>query len=512
MESRSYEYDVIVYGGNAAGIMAGVQAVRMGLRTIVLEPGVRLGGLTTGGLGATDAGDPAAIGGLSQEFYERLARAYGRPGLVWRFEPKAALNVLEDIMAEYGLTAVTKARLLEHGGVDKQDNRIRSITLESGEVYSGKVFIDATYEGDLMARAGVAYIVGREGNEVYGEANNGIRRLAKLEPRIDPYRVPGDPQSGLLARVNPNPGGKPGDGDGKTQAYNYRMCLTDDPDNRLPIEKPADYREEDYEILFRLLEQGYTGPFFKLTMMPNRKTDSNNTGMFSTDYIGMSHAFAEAGYAQREELMKRHETYQKGLVWTLQHHPRVPEAIRSQYAPWGLPRDEFAESGHWPSQLYVRESRRMLGERVVTEHTVNGSEFVGDPVGLGSYAMDSHYTQYCLDEEGDVCVEGGFFVSVQAPFAISYKAIVPKRSECGNLLVPICLSSTHAAYGSIRMEPVFMVLGQSAGAAAALAAASGGAVQDVDYTELRSILDRDGQILDLGEGYVTPPGTTGNPL
>ena len=505
-------YDVVVYGGNAGGIAAGVQVARMGLKPLVLEPGGRIGGLTTGGLGATDAGDPAGVGGFAKEFYERLARNGGREGMMWRFEPKAALRVLEECVEEYGVCVRTGVRLAEQGGVGLEGKRIVSLTLESGELIRGRVFIDASYEGDLMAGAGVSYTVGREGNDQYGELNNGIRQPKRIAPVIDPYRIPGDPASGLLARVNENAGGTIGGGDRKVQAYNYRMCLTDDPNNLVPISKPEHYNEEDYEILFRMLEAGYRKQIFKLTMMPGRKTDSNNMGAFSTDYIGMNYDYAEADYATRKAIEAAHETYQQGLVWTLQNHPRVPEEVRGFYRPWGLPKDEFTDNGHWPSQLYVREARRMLGERVMTERTVRGEMPDHDPVGLGSYAIDSHYTQYCLDDEGYLCVEGGFMASVKAPFPISYRAIVPRGEECENLLVPVCLSASHAAYGSIRMEPAFMVLGQSAGAAAALTARRGGKVQELPYPELRKALDQAGQILDLGAGYVTPPETTGNPL
>lgn len=512
MSTQTTTYDVVIYGGNSAGIAAGIQAVRMGLRTIVIEPGIRIGGLTTGGLGATDAGDPATIGGFSKHFYERLAVKYDRPGLVWRFEPKVALEVFQDLIRETGLEVKLGDRLKEEGGVYKQQNRIASITLESNLTYYGTVFIDTTYEGDLMAKAGISYVTGREGNEEYGEINNGIRKPIRLKAPVDPYRIPGDPSSGLLNRINRDPGGPIGAGDAKTQSYNYRMCLTNEPSNRVEVTKPEGYQEDDYELLLRLLESGYDQLLFKLTMMPGGKTDSNNTGQCSTDYIGMSHEYPEATYARRAQLELDHKTYQLGLIWTLQNHPRVPEAIRAVYAPWGLPKDEFLESGHWPSQLYVRESRRMRGDAVITENTVRRQESVDDPVGMGSYAMDSHYTQYCLDDEGYVCTEGGFMASVKSPFPISYRAIVPKREECDNLLVPICLSATHAAYGSIRMEPVFMVLGQSAATAAAIAVRNSQAVQDVSYSELRPLLEANGQVLDLGDDYVTPPGTSGNPL
>lgn len=512
MQKHMREYDVVVYGGNAAGIMAGVQASRMGMRVLAVEPSIRLGGLTTGGLGATDAGDPLAIGGLSREFYNRLGDYYGRPGPVWRFEPSAALRVLEDYIRESGIEVLTGRRLKERSGVVMDGTRIAALELESGEVCKAHIFIDATYEGDLMAWAGVSYTVGREGNGVYGEANNGIRLPAPLVPHVDPYRIPGVPESGLLDRVNPDPGGEMGDGDGKTQAYNYRMCLTDNPDNRVLVERPEGYREADYEILFRLLEQGYEGLVFKLTLMPGEKTDSNNTGSFSTDYIGMNHDYPEASYARRQEIAKAHEVYQKGLIWTLQHHPRVPEAVRRKHAPWGLPKDEFPESGHWPSQLYVREARRMRGEAVVTERMVKRLEAVDDSVGMGSYSMDSHCTQYCLDSAGRLCAEGGFMAGVPVPFPISYKTLVPRREECTNLLVPVCLSSSHAAYGSIRMEPVFMVLGQAAGTAAALAAQGGMSVQEVPYDRLRPLLDAQGLVVELDPDYITPPEVSGNPL
>jgi len=506
-------YDIVVYGGTSAGIMAAVQAARMGMRVVVIEPGVRIGGLTASGLGATDAGDPAAIGGLARQFYERVGRYYGREGLVWRFEPKAALDVFQSYAAEHRIPVRCRERLDLAAGVRRNGTRIEAIRTESGRTYAGSVFIDATYEGDLMAAAGVSHVIGREANAEFGETLNGIRTLAPLPHPVDPYRVKGDPASGLLPRVNASPGGAVGEGDCKTQAYNFRMCLTNDPLNRVAIDKPPGYREAEYELLFRLIEQGCEELFFKLTMMPGNKTDSNNsTPWCSTDYIGGNVLYPEADYRVREEICRAHERYQRGLVWTLQHHPRVPEHIREVYKPWGLPRDEFIENRHWPPVLYVREARRMRGEAVVTEHTALGREAVPDAIALGSYAMDSHTVQYCVGGDGTVHTEGHFFVRVPAPFPISYRAIVPKRAECGNLLVPVCLSATHAAYGSVRMEPVFMILGQSATIAAAIAVERGRAVQDVDYGDWRRAADACGIITDLGEDYATPEGTTGNPL
>jgi hypothetical protein len=349
-----------------------------------------------------------------------------------------------------------------------------------------------------MAAAGVSYFVGREANSRYNETINGVKSLLSVSAiypeGIDPYRIKGDPSSGLLPRVRPDHGIPEGEGDKGVQAYNYRMCLTDVPENRVPIERPAGYDEAEYEIVFRAIEIG-TKDFFKLDLMPNRKTDSNNNGFVSTDFVGMSEDYPEADYGTRERLAKAHEQWQRGLVWTLQNHPRVPEAMRKFYAPWGLPKDEFTDTGHWPHQLYIREARRMVADYVVTENTAMGRETASDPVGLGSYSMDSHATRHTLSPKGFVKNEGGMFVKLPAPYGISYRSIVPRRGECGNLLVPVCASATHAAYGSMRMEPVFMVLGQSAATAACLALDRGIALQDLPYEPLRESLLSDGQIL-----------------
>ncbi len=490
-------YDIVIYGGTAAGIAAAVQARRMGKSTVVIEQGRRIGGLTSGGLGDTDIGMKQAIGGLSLEFYRRVARKYSQDEARWLFEPKVALEVLQDWVAENDIEVAYGERLDLQDGVTKQGNTIVSIRMESGTVFRGKAFIDASYEGDLMGKAGISYMVGRESNSQYGETLNGIRHGSEneLPPGIDPYVVKGVPSSGLLRRVNPHPGGNHGDGDAKLQAYNFRMCLTNNPDNRLEIEKPEGYDEADYEILFRAIEQGQRSKFFKLNRVTSDKTDSNNNSGISTDYNGMNHSYAEADYRTREHIWDAHRLYQQGYVWTIQNHPRVPEDIRAVYKPWGLPRDEFVDSGHWSPQLYIRESRRMIGEYVVTEHVVRLKESVPDSIGMGSFAMDSHHTQYYVNEDGHVSTEGGFYVKLAAPYPISYRAILPKRAECTNLIVPVCVSATHAAYGSIRMEPVFMILGQSAAAAASLALDTDGIVQNVRYEHLRSILHQENQVL-----------------
>lgn len=492
------QYDIVIYGGTAAGIMAAVQAKKMGKNAVVIEPSQRIGGLTTGGLGDTDFGMKEAIGGLSLEFYKRVAQKYSHDGACWLFEPKVALEVLQDLVAEHNIEVIYGERLRLKDEVTKKGSKIISICMESGNLYQGKVFIDATYEGDLMGKSGVSYFVGRESNSQYGETLNGIHpgnELNELPSGIDPYVIKGVPSSGLLLRVNPHRGGNMGDGDTKLQAYNFRMCLTNNPDNRLEIEKPEGYNEADYEILFRAIEQGQSSKFFKLNMVTSDKTDSNNNSGISTDYNGMNHSYAEADYLEREHMWHAHRLYQQGYVWTIQNHPRVPEEIRAVYKPWGLPLDEFIETGHWTPQLYIRESRRMISDYVVTEHVVRLEKPVLDSVGMGSFAMDSHHTQYYVNEDGHVSTEGGFYVKLKAPYQISYQAIVPKRTECTNLIVPVCVSATHAAYGSIRMEPVFMILGQSAAAAAVLALDTDGIVQNVKYEQLHSLLVQENQVL-----------------
>lgn len=491
-------YDLVIYGGTSAGIAAAVQAKRMGQRAVVLEPTFRLGGLSSGGLGDTDFGVKSAIGGLALEFYERLGRKYGQEEAVWMFEPKMASAVFQDWVDEYGIDVRYGERLALPDGVSKTENRIDAVRMESGRVYEGRMFMDAGYEGDLMKAAGVSYATGREANRVYGERYNGIQTAAavknQLPPGIDPYRTKGVPSSGLLPGVNPDAGGEDGEGDGRIQAYCYRMCLTDDPNNRMMVERPERYDERDYELMFRAIEQGQTR-FFKLRMLPNRKTDSNNDFGFSTDYIGYNYDYPEGDYAARERIAAAHETYQKGLLWTLRHHPRVPEDIRRFYRDWGLPLDEFADYGHWTPQLYIRESRRMVGATVMNENHVFLRTPAEDSIGMGSYTMDSHNVQRHVHRDGYVVNEGDVQIKLQAPYPIGYGSIVPKEEECGNLFVPVCLSASHIAYGSIRMEPVFMALAQSAATAAALAIDGDVAAQRVPYAALRKRLIEDGQVL-----------------
>jgi len=518
------EVDVVVYGGTSAGVVAAVQAAKMGKSVVLVGPDRHLGGLSSSGLGYTDSGNTKAVGGLAREFYERLYRHYSAPDAwrwqqmsafsnegqgsrsrvdsekaMWTFEPHVAEAVFNAWLAEHRIPVYREEWLDRASGVAKADGRIVSVRMLSGREFRAKMFIDATYEGDLMAAAGCSYHVGREANSVYGETWNGVQlegikhhRHYFMSP-VSPYVVPGDPQSGVLPYVSTEPPGKNGEGDRRVQAYCYRTCLTRNPANRAPFPKPANYNPANYELLLRELLTGRKDFFEKFDMIPNLKTDTNNHGAFSSDFIGMNYAYPEASYAERREILKAHENYQKGYYYFVANDPRVPAAIREEMAQWGLAADEFMDNGHWPHQIYVREARRMIGEHVMTEHDTLSTRVVSDPVGMGSYTLDSHNVQRYITPEGFVQNEGDVGVHTKGPYKIAFGSIVPKRSECRNLLVPVCVSSSHIAYGSIRMEPVFMILGQSAATAAAHAIDEGRPVQEIDYARLRERLLADRQ-------------------
>ena len=529
------EFDVVIYGSSPAAITAAIEAQDLGKTAVIVSPETRIGGLTTGGLGQTDIGNKSAFGGLALKFYRDVADYYkdeknwkwqkrsdylpdgqcrGTKGedSMWTFEPSAALNILTRWAKERKLV-IRRGEHLDRSakGVEKKGGRIVAIKTLSGKTYRGKMFVDATYEGDLLAAAGCSYAVGRESNATYGETINGNAPNAtkcwnhNFRPGVDPYVVKGDPKSGLMPNVEPfDPNAKSGDGDKRVQAYCFRMCLTDVPENRIPFAKPAGYRELDYELLFRNFEAGESSdgkmPWIN-SKMPNRKTDTNNRSAFSSDFIGRNWAWPEASYEEREKILREHLDYQRGLMWTLANHPRVPEAVRKEVSRWGTCKDEFADGlgDGWQRQLYVREGRRLVGDYVMTEHNCRGERTASRPVSLGAYGMDSHHVRRIVTKEGFVRNEGNVEDRVMAdgktrfpPYPIDYGAIVPKRAECGNLLVPVCLSASHIAFGSIRMEPVFFSLGQVAGASAAIAIDSGKSVQDVDYPTLRARLLTDG--------------------
>jgi hypothetical protein len=532
--------DVVFYGATAAGVMGAIQAHRSGLKTVVISPSERIGGMTTGGLGATDFGSKTSVSGLAKEFYQRIYETYLEPSrwvhetrdefvmrhpdtvsedlkMQWFFEPKVALEVLEKMLAETGVE-IWKGVDLAEGGVLKSGNTITGLRLSDGRELQGKMFVDTSYEGDLMAAAGVPYVTGREANSEFHEELNGIRvNDRKKTGSISPFIIPGDRSSGLLPLVEGKRPGADGEGDHRVQAYNYRMCLTDAEVNRRPVEKPANYDPKLYELAARWIlahpKATLGKSLFKLTPMPNRKTDSNNQGPFSTDFVGMSYDYAEADRGRREEVARAHRDYIQGFLWFLGNDPRIPASLRAEVSRWGLPKDEFEKNGNWPTQLYVREARRMRGGYVVSQSDAEKKTVAEDPVALAAYAMDSHSVSRFVDEDGLLSIEGAFWRGVK-PFGISYKAIIPQAEHCANLLVPVCLSSTHAAYGSIRMEPVFMMLSQAAALAAALAVNDAVPVQSVNYDKLRKNLDDAGLVYEWRSSGQTAavPAASSEPL
>ncbi len=501
VRSEIITMDVCVFGGTSAGVIAAVQTAKLGRCAIVVEPGRHLGGLTSGGLGFTDIGNKSAIGGLSREFYRSLGKHYGRDE-AWTFEPSVAEREFYALLAEAKVIARFNQRL---ASVKKSGARIVEISTEGGDVYRAKMFVDATYEGDLMAKAGVSYFVGREANATYGETLDGVRGTTPKHQflvAVDPYVKPGDAASGLLPFIQAEPLGREGDGDRCVQAYNLRLCLTKNPANRKPIDAPANYDPSKYELLGRYFEAiaaaGKTltlKQLIKIDLVTPEKTDINNNGAFSTDFIGGSYPWPEARYAEREKIYREHLDYVRGFLTYLATSPRVPASIRAEMGEWGLTKDEFTDSGGWPHQLYVREARRMISDFVMSEKNCRRVEVIDDAVGLAAYNMDSHNARRIV-RDGHVENEGDVQVPPMSPYPISYRAIVPKSGECENLFVPVCLSASHIAYGSIRMEPVFMILGQSSATAAVQAIDEGVAVQRIDYPKLRARLLADGQLLE----------------
>jgi hypothetical protein len=524
---QEFEADVIVYGGTSSAVMAAVQVKRMGGSVIMVSPDVHLGGLSSGGLGFTDTGNKEVIGGLSKAFYQRLYSHYqqdsawtwqsrseygnkgqhtvaldGETNSMWIFEPHVAEKVFEDFVRENAVS-VHRNVLLDRSasGIELQERKITSFKTLNGNTYKGKMFIDATYEGDLMAAANVTYTVGRESNIQYGEQWNGVQTEVyhhqhQFRYKIDPYKIRGDKSSGLLPEVSPDPPGEYGSADRKLQAYCFRLCMSNHPDNRVPFPKPEGYDAHRYEVLKRLFEAGWRDVFSKFDPIPNQKTDTNNHGPFSSDYIGKNYDYPEASYETRKEIIEDHKRYQQGLLFFLTNDPSVPAEIQSEMKKWGLAKDEFADNNNWPHQLYIREARRMIGDFVMTEKDALGKTTIMRPVGMGSYALDSHNAQRYVTADGHVQNEGDIGVKPDRPYSIDYGAILPKEDECRNLLVPVCVSSSHIAFGSIRMEPVFMILGQSAATAAVLALERGLSPQKLDYAVLRAALERDGQVLD----------------
>ena len=543
--SQNYNADVIIYGGTSSGIAAAIESSRLGNEVILIEPTSRVGGLTTGGLGQTDIGNKQVIGGIALEFYQNIKKYYENPDnwvwqkkheykdrgqtrssitedAMWTFEPSAALFVFNQMLDSEKIKIFYNERLERIKGVKKVKNKIKHIIMESGISFSGIVFIDASYEGDLLASSGVSYTVGRESNSKYGETLNGKQpnssgitlknKSSKNSENhnfiygVDPYVIAGDPNSGLLPYINEGGAGVEGEGDKAIQAYCFRMTLTDHPVNRIPFKKPDNYNELNYELLFRNYESAkgdiedmysYGDPLVPWinSPMPNRKTDTNNQKGFSTDFIGQNWNYPEANYEERKKIVDLHLQYQQGLMWSLAYHPRIPKKVRDKVSIWGTCKDEYEREDGWQNQLYIREARRMISDYVMTQKNCERIEIVNDPVGMAAYGMDSHNVKRYVNDLGFVENEGNVEAYVEKPFPISYRSIIPNKNECENLIIPVCLSASHIAFGSIRMEPVFMVLGQSSAIIASLVIEKKISVQDLNYNKLKTILTEKGQIL-----------------
>jgi len=523
-DDKIFRADLVIYGGTSAAVTAAVQGRIMGMKVLMVCPEKHLGGLSSSGLGYTDTGDKAVIGGLAREFYHRLylhyqnednwiwekKSDYGNQGqgnvaldgefrTMWIFEPSAAEKVFEELVAEHEIPVYREEWLDREAGVVLEGKEIISFRTLSGKLFRGKYYLDASYEGDLMAAAGVSYHTGREGNEVYGESFNGVQTEVfhhghHFRDKISPHVIPGDPSSGVLPRISTEDPGPRGSGDHRIQAYCFRMCLTKVPENSVEITRPVDYDSSQYTLLARVFAAGWRETFNKFDPIPNGKTDVNNHGPFSFDNIGMNYGYPEGSYEERAAIVDEHVSYQKGLLWFLKSDPRVPAQVRDEMSQWAYARDEFTDNNHWPHQIYVREARRMVGEKVMTENELMGRSAVDHPIGMGSYTMDSHNTQRYITPEGYVQNEGDIGVHLP-PYQIDLGAILPRKEECTNLLVPVCVSSSHIAFGSIRMEPVFMILGQSAATLAALALEDGKGLHEVNYKRLSQQLEEDGQVL-----------------
>ncbi len=524
--------DVIIYGGTSGAVTAAIQAKKMRKSVIMVSPDTHLGGLSSGGLGWTDTGKKEVIGGLSREFYQRVYDKYqqeggwkreapsdfgnkgqGTPAIdgefrtMWIFEPHVAEEVFDEWMKEMEIELYRDEWLDRDAGVTVEDGKITAIRTLNGKEFKGKMFIDATYEGDLMAAAGVSYHVGREATSVYDEEWNGIQtgvyhhrhHFQVLDNPIDPYWTPGDPSSGLIPKISAEDPGVKGEGDNKIQAYCFRTCMSNHPDNRVPFPRPDNYDSTQYELLVRIFDAGWREWFDKFDMIPNRKTDTNNHGPFSSDNIGMNYEYPEASYERRKEIIKEHEDYQKGLLYFVANDPRVPKETQEEFQKWGLAKDEFIDNGNWPHQIYVREARRMIGKYVMTENELLQKKPTPESVGMGSYTIDSHNIQRFVDENGHVQNEGDIGVGLPGPYEIAYGSIVPKKEEITNLVVPVAVSASHIAFGSIRMEPVFMILGQSGATAAVMALEKGISVQDLPYEDLKTQLLKTGQVLTMAD-------------
>jgi hypothetical protein len=501
-------YDVVVYGGTAGGVITALAAAREGAAVALLEPRRHLGGMVSGGLGFTDFGKREVIGGYSLEFFQRIGRRYGKDQVAWYFEPHVAEEVFRELAAEAKVAVFYQHRLRERGGVIKQGTRLIEVRVENGDTFRAKVFVDATYEGDLMARAGVSYTWGREGSAEFGESLAGVREHTpyhQFTVRVSPYGDDGR----LLPEVTPRTADPVGAADHRVQAYNFRMCLTNVPENRAPFPRPPGYDPKRYALLARLLKalpEKLGRPLrmsdvMKPDAMPNGKTDVNNNGAFSTDYIGGNYRYPDAGYAERERIWREHYQYVAGFFYFLANDRQVPEELRREMSHWGLAKDEFTDTNNWPHQLYVREARRMRGEFVMSQKDIQTELAKPDAIGMGSYNSDSHNVQRRPTADGQAVENEGDMQVRVTPYQIPYRVMLPRREQATNLLVPVAFSATHVAYSTLRMEPQYMIIGHAAGVAAQMAIAAGGAVQDVDTAALRRRLEAQGVVFEW-----KPPG------
>ncbi len=494
--------------------MTAVSAARQGLHVVLLEPGRHVGGMATGGLSRTDFGKKQVIGGYALEFYWRVGMKYGMGRyaneVAWYYEPHVGEEVLREMLKQANVEVRFGERLREKNGVAKQGTKIVSITTGWGAVYRGRAFADCSYEGDLMAQAGVSYTWGREARSQYGESLAGVHERTPLHQFLVPVS-PYDSNGKLLPEIIMGPKAPLGSADKKVQAYNFRLILSDDPANQIPFPKPPGYDAHRYELLARLLkatvEKTGSAPVLQklalIAPIPNHKADFNNQGAFSTDYIGASWDYPNASYAKRAQIWQAHIDYTKGFFYFLAHDPRVPKPLQLEVNRWGLAKDEFQDTDHWPHQLYIREARRMVSDFVMTQKDVQTDLTKPDPIGMGSYNSDSHNVQRFVNAKGLAENEGDVEVPVK-PYQIPYRVMVPKRSEVTNLLVPVCFSASHIAYSSLRMEPQYMIIGQAAGDAAGIAVRESKAVQDINTQELTAQLRNQGAVMEYREP-ATPP-------
>ena len=508
LAGSAFSYDLVVYGGTAGGVMTAISGARRGLSTVLLEPGQHVGGMVTGGLSGTDVGKIEVIGGMALEFYWRAGRHYQLDRhlqqLAWMPEPGAGERIMRQMLADAKVTLLTGHRLVEKKGVVKQGKRVTAVLTENGARFEGKIFADCTYEGDLMAQAGVSYTYGREGRAQYGES------LAGIQDHTENHNFPvdikaRDAKGELLPEISPAPRGTPGDADKRIQAYNFRVIATKVKENRVPWPKPRNYDPKRYELLARYMKATaeYIGRPLTVNevglirIIPNGKVDLNNRGGFSTDYIGKNYDYPEGSYATRARIWQDHIDYQQGLYYFLANDPQVHPQTRAEWAEWGLAKDEFTDTNNWPNQLYVREARRMVGDFVATQKDLQTELTKPDVIGMGSYNSDSHNVQRYATPEGIVLNEGNMEVPVK-PYQIPYRVLVPKAAEVENVLVPVCFSASHVVYSSMRMEPQYMILGHAAGIAAAQAIAKGTSVQSISIPDLQKTLLAEGGIFEQG--------------